>query len=30
MSNRKHSFARGIEQTEIIATPIELAEAVSI
>lgn len=30
MSNRKYSFARGIEQTEIIATPIELAEAVSI
>lgn len=30
MSNRKHSLARGIEQTEIIATPIELAEAVSI
>lgn len=30
MSNKKHSFARGIEQSEIIATPIELAEAVSI
>lgn len=30
MRNRKYSFARGIEQIEIIATPIELAEAVSI
>lgn len=30
MSNRKYSFARGIEHIEIIATPIQLAETVSI
>lgn len=29
MSNGKYSFARRVEQIEIIATPIELAEAVS-
>lgn len=29
MSNGKYSSARRVEQIEIIATPIELAEAVS-